>query len=54
MILVFDNIKNHGQIKDIVCMGNLIASNGSTLIITTWDWKAMEYYGIDMYKINIK
>ncbi|XP_024391955.1 disease resistance protein Roq1 [Physcomitrium patens] len=53
-ILVFDNVKNQSQIEDVVPIDDLFASNGSTLIATTRDSKAIKYCGKEVHKINIE
>nr|PNR31670.1 hypothetical protein PHYPA_025791 [Physcomitrium patens] len=53
-ILVFDNVKNQSQIEVVVPMDELFASNGSTLIATTRDSKAIKYGGEEICKINIE
>lgn len=49
IILIFDNVKNQSQIEDVVLMHDFFASNNGTLIMITWNWKAME-----IFRINIK
>uniref|UniRef100_A0A7I4C3R7 Protein kinase domain-containing protein n=1 Tax=Physcomitrium patens TaxID=3218 RepID=A0A7I4C3R7_PHYPA len=52
-ILVFDNVKNQSQIEDVL-IDDIFASNGSTLVATTQDSKAIEHCGKKSCKINIK
>uniref|UniRef100_A0A7I4F4R3 Protein kinase domain-containing protein n=1 Tax=Physcomitrium patens TaxID=3218 RepID=A0A7I4F4R3_PHYPA len=49
-ILVFDN----NQIEDVVPMDDIFASNGSTLIATIQNSKAIRHYGKEVCKINIE
>lgn len=54
VILIFDDVRNESQIEDVLHMDDLIASNGSILIIVIWHWKAMEYFKTKIYKINVE
>ncbi|XP_073396597.1 uncharacterized protein [Physcomitrium patens] len=53
-IFVFDNVKNQSQIEDVVPIDDIYASNGSTLVLTTRDSKAIEYCGEEVCIINIE
>lgn len=53
-LLIFHNIKNQSQIENIVSMDTIFASFGSTLIVTTWDWKVLDHLPIETCNINIK
>nr|XP_024393635.1 TMV resistance protein N-like [Physcomitrium patens] len=53
-ILVFDDVKNQNQIEDVVPMDDIFANNGSTLIATTRDSKAMKHCGKEVYKMNVE
>nr|XP_024392637.1 disease resistance protein RRS1-like isoform X3 [Physcomitrium patens] len=53
-ILVFDNVKDQSQIEDVVPMDDILASNGSTLIATTRNSKAIKHCGKKVCEINIK
>lgn len=44
-ILVFHNIKDKCQIADVVSFNDIFASNGSTLIATTWDSIKIKHFG---------
>lgn len=52
--LVLDDIKYESQIEDIVLLDILCGNNGSTLIVTIQDWKAMKDYYTKVHVIDIK
>ncbi|XP_024359019.1 disease resistance protein RRS1 isoform X1 [Physcomitrium patens] len=54
VIIVLDNLKNQSQIEDVVAMDDLFAMNGNTLIVTTRDWKVLEYCGNKFCKVNVE
>ncbi|XP_073395651.1 uncharacterized protein [Physcomitrium patens] len=54
VILVFDNVKNKRQVEDVVSMDDIFASNGSTLIMTTRDWKIMEHCDTKICMVNVE
>lgn len=54
VLLFFDDIKNQGQIKGIVYIDDLFASNSSSLIVWTRSSKLIDYSFINVNKINIK
>lgn len=53
-ILVFNNVKNQSEIKEIISIDDICACNGSTLIVTIWDSKAIKHCNKKNCKINIK